>query len=376
MKGSSHLDWIAGFVIFLAGLVVAVEYAKTAAAPALPEEESVDKCLLEMLRELREHEREAKIYRVKFVNSTLKNYPCEIEIPGAKNISVVENLHFKKPVEKNGNRIAFLADWPGRVEILESELGASVPEGDAGANSSFLWNDNLTLSFNSTHMLRIIFKNSSWLRKPANMNTSSLLRTKTSPVKAVAMFDNANMSVDSFSSRAWIFGSGQNVTFVINFTEFCYLNETAHLCRELSSSYSPSRLVSFYNSSQGISFISESEKLVENVNNESIAVTVFNLTRLEIFFHEGNYSLALNESDAFSKKCEIKPYLSLNFLPYSALDKLSFEVKDFRYRVEILNRTYGDNLPSFSSVYKRYIPLLIYSDGILNRTCARVYLWR
>ncbi len=376
MRASSHMDWIIGFVIFLVAFTIAVNYARISLSKIIPEEEIVKKAVLEIEKILKENKIPMKMYEIEFVNYTLKNYPCEVFISNPENISVVENLYTPKVFEKENNKTRFLADWPGDVMVLESCVKVNSSEGDAKATSSSLSNSNISVYFNSTHILDMVFKGSSWLREASYLDTAQILENKTSPTKALVKFDNANITLDSFSTRIWIFGNAQEINFTINFTEFCYLNESVYACAELSTTSTSSPMISFYNSSSGISFIGNGDKFIENIENETLRINFKNLTKLEIFFQEGNYTLAVNESKAFFENCKIKPYLTVPVLLDEKLNNLNFSLSNVKYRIEILNHSYGENIPLFANVYRTLIPVLIYQNGIINRTYAEVWIWQ
>ena len=270
-----------------------------------------------------------------------------------------------------------LVNWCEKIKVVEVNESVIYPEGDAWITENSLGNGNLEIKYNSTHITEMKYEQNEFLTKPVNLTTTQIIERKSDNTQAKVVFDNLNLSVDSFSPRIWFFSQPKNITFDLKFFENCYIGNTIYNCSLLTSITELSNLTALYNASIGIAFIGSNLNVsLENNFNQSIAITLKNAEKFEIYFIEGNYTLAINESKAFNYACKLMPYITYNSVSYQKLSSQGIKLENFNYRIEIENLTFGEPIPLLTDIYRRELYMLIFKQGILNTTKLELWVWK
>lgn len=377
MKGSTHLDWILALIIFLSGFILAITYAKESMSIEIPEEKFVSSALEALETEIEKISTKVNVYKLITPDICVKKYPCEFKIKTMLNVSVLNSTDEMQLVSFENGTLRVLIDWCEKIKIIEVNESVLYPEGDAWIASNAVGNDNVNITYNSSYITGLKYKLNEFLTQPVNLTTTQVIERKSDNTQAKVIFDTLNLSVDSFSPRIWFFSKPKNITFNLKFFENCYIGNVLYNCSLLTNITTLSNLTALYNTSIGISFIGNNLNVtLTNNGNESIAITLRNAEKFEIYFHEGGYTLAQNESKAFSNKCTLLPYITYTPISYQKLASQGIELADINYRIEIENLIFGYNIPLLTNIYKREIPILIIKDGILNTTTLSVWIWR
>lgn len=377
MKGSSHIDWIISFVIFLSGLIIAITYMNYLSKPKIPEEKIIASALIEVNEEIENLEIPVNVYKLRTLKICVRKYPCELTLQNMKNISVMNNKNEKRVFYYKNPSLRTLVDWCEENKILESNESAVLVSGDAWVTQTSAGNTYVEITYNSTHLTSMKYNANEFLVKATNLSTSQILSRKSDATRSEVIFDTVNITIDSFSPRIWFDLSGKNINFTLKYFQNCYIANTLYDCSNINTIQTTSNLTSLYNDTLGISFIGNNLNIsVINENNQSIVIEIKNPVKFEIFFHDGNYSLAQNESKAFFENCEISPYLTLYPLSYRKLQSYGLNISvNFNYRIEIENLTYGKNIPLVGNIFRREIPYLMFRNGTLNTTIVKVWIW-
>lgn len=377
MKGSTHLEWILALIIFLSGFILAISYVKASMNIKIPEEKFISDIMENLEQEIEKISVKTNVYKIITPEICVEHYPCEFEIKNMLNFSVLNSTNGKQVANFENDKLRTLVNWCDKNKIVEVNESVSPPQGDAWVSSTALGNGDVSITYNSTHILSIKYNSKEFLVKPAKLNTSQILERKSDTTQAKVIFDSLNLSVDSFSPRIWIISQPKNLTFNLTFFQNCYIANTLYDCSSLSSLSKISNLTSLYNSSTGISFIGNNLNVtLVNNGNESLAINLTNVEKFEIYFQKGSYTLAENESKAFSYSCTLLPYITYQPISYQKLVSQGIELQNVNYRIEIENLVFGDNIPLLANIYRREIPTLIVKDGVLNTTKMVLWVWK
>jgi len=377
MKGSAHLDWVLGLIIFLFGFILAISYVKQSMSIEFPKEKIIASALEELEKELEKISIKVNVYKVATPEICVQNYPCEFKVKNLTNISVLNSTNNLQLVSYENGNLRMLVNWCERIKVVEVNESVIYPEGDAWITENSLGNGDLNITYNSTHIIEMKYKQKEFLIEPVNLTTTEIKKRKSDSTQAKVVFDNLNLSVDSFSPRIWFFSQPKNITLNLKFFEKCYIGNTLYNCSSLTSIAKLSNLTALYNSSIGIAFIGNNLNVsLENNFNQSIAIALENVEKFEIYFIKGNYTLAINESKAFNYACKLMPYITYNPISYQKLSSQGISLENFNYRIEIENLTFGEPIPLLTDIYRKELYMLIFNQGILNTTKLELWVWK
>ncbi len=377
MKASTHLDWIIALIIFLTGFILAVTYAKASMNVKIPEEKIIASALEELDSKLSNVSVEVNVYKLLTPNICVKNYPCEFKITEMNNVSVLNSTGDRQLVVFENGTLRTILNWCNNFKVIEINESVIYPNGNAWITDSSMGNDQVNISYNSTHITSLKYKTTEFLSEATGLGTTQILERNSDSTQAEVVFDTLNLSVDSFSPRVWIATQPKTLNFSLKFFQNCYIGNSLYDCTSINSIEKISNLTSLYNTSVGISFIGNNlDTTITNLNNASILLSIKGLKKLEIYFHSGDYTLAENESKAFNLNCTLLPYITYKPISSEKLSSKGISLEKFNYRIEVENLSFGSSIPLLTNIYRRDIPLLIVKNGILNTTTLSVWIWK
>ncbi len=373
-KGSTHIDWVIAGAIFLFGVMLYFVYLSNFVRSNTSSlEETLYSALYSVEAFLDSLKQKACIYKVFTQTKTcVYNYPCEVFFNTTNNFTVLSGEE-KRVWVKLGTKLRFLFDSCNSTLLIKANYPFSTVKGDSWNSSTSIGNSLLNITFNSTHFLSIKYLGKELLAQPSSLFTSALLKTERDETQALAIFDKAKISCDSFSPRMWVF-TNSTVEFRIMFFEDCYIDGALYNCTEITNLTKTGDFFSFYNSSIGISFIANNVNLsIQNLNNTTLLLNFSFPEKMEVFFHRGNYTLAENESAAFFSRCFLSSPECMDVISDITLNNASFNIS--QSRIEINGIAFGENIPAYGTVIKKEIPLLFLNDSGIFKIFAGVWTW-
>jgi hypothetical protein len=391
MRGTSAIDWAAGFIIFLFALTTALFYMRYISHEKVPFEEVMEEALSRLEDGIYENcGTKILIYRINMdKNVSVSYYPFVTGLQNTSMIAVTNSLGVL-PFAKENEVIRFLANTTSIPIIVESdEIVKNTQITDVWISDDALGNGKIMVNYSVSNLTQITYS-TGFLTRATDLFTSLITLRKKDATQSTVIYNNLNLSVDAFSGRIWIKSeSKRNLTFYLKpFLSNFYIGNASYSFKTTSYVNELSNLTSLFNNTLAISFIGTSLNVsVENGTNERI-VKIYDVDALEIYLHEGNYSNAINESLMFGKNVvEIATPIKLVAITNQSLFAFSqksykeqknlLDLKDMEFMAEVENITIGQaELPLLANIHVKVLPIIFLTDdGMLKRVNMTVWLW-
>jgi hypothetical protein len=391
-KGFIHLDWAVAMALFITAIAVLMFYVRYFMYEEQPFSELMNNALVTLNENLEKiAAEEVKVYHFNsYPEIQVSYYPFYFEIKNQSLIAVVNSEQsFPLAFDPSKNSFRALISTNKEAFVVESNNLSTYCPSDVWINNFALGNENMNLTYNATHLLSVEFNSTEFLSKPAELWTSSIVERSIDCTQSMIVFDKLNISVDSFSKRVWFSSlEPSNYTFLLpNFLTHVYINENEYSLASVQQLNQLSNLTSLYNQTLGISFIGNSINIsIVNHTNE-INVTLFDVKEFEILLHEGNYTLALNESKVFNRTfVKLKPALVLKPLfnqSLSTLQSKTYEqqkellgIEGLDFNLTISNITLGTKEPLYANIFVRRLPtLFLENNGVVKAIEMVLLVW-
>ena len=382
MKGSVHLDWVIALIVFFTSVIVAYLYASSYVRTTPT---SMDEATVQLTTEIYRQVMEksgigVKEYTARFPTSHCStNYPCTLKMKTSMNVSVIDQDSNKLLFDFDGSKIRLLLNTCEKANILILNSSVSVVGGDAWINTNSLGNTNISVNYNTTHIIQIYYNSIPLLKLPAYLSTTTISARESKNTESKVIYDSANLSVDSNSTRIWLsFSQPTTVNFTLPLYDYCYIDNTLYSCSSITTISTVTNLTTFYNSTAGISFIGKNLNVTINNTGYELILEIKNATLIEMLLHKNSIDAAKNESNLIFEECQIGMG---NY--FKAVDKYKLEGlssielnTNFNYRAEIDNVSFGKTVPLTRNVYRRDMPLIVVDDGSLNTSTLTVWVWQ
>ena len=384
MKGTVQLDFVIALVFFFFGISLAYIYASNSMRGVQTNlQEITTSVISEAYDQLMDKAGfDVRPYLIKFsVRYCTKSYPCMLNLTTTDNTSVVDEYNTPLIFDFDGNIMRLLANPCRKTTLFVFPSDTYSIAGDAWINGTALGTSEIVAEYNSTHLLQIYRNTTPLIDSPASLSTSLIGKRMLRNTEAIVVYDNANLSVDSNSTRIWIkFKQQRSINFTLPMYDYCYINSTEYSCSSLTTISTHSNLTSFYNSTIGISFITKNVNVTLNRTGSKLLLQLINITVLEVFVNRGRAELELsrNESGMMFSVCYAG--MPATFKAVSSEKLRNTESLDITsrvsYRVEIDNFSYGDEVPLTRNVYRAEMPVTMMEDGMVNLTELVVWVWQ
>ncbi len=392
-KGAIHLDYIIGFMLLLTAIAICMYYVNVLNRPQAPFGDAAALVAFDIRSKLLELcGTTVYIYpAITNTNKYLENYPAMVFFVNESNIIVFDNttpLLFD--TDDGFTRIIINGSVNKNIEILETNALTPQLTSDVWINTQALGNSMLTVNYTAENITSIMYKTQEFLASSTNLSTSIIRQRWSNITRSKVLFDGLNLSVDAYAPRIWMeMNASRNLTFKLRpFLTSFYIGGNEYSFDTTADINSLSNLTSLYNSTLGISFIGNNLNItVKNGTNERI-VEIYDVNKLELFVHEGSYSLAENESAVFDKNLvKIVAPLVYEAVKNGSLAELAqqsyqeqralFEIEDMNFKARIGNITIGmQEVPLTTNVYVRTLPLFVlYNNGTVSKENMIVWVW-